>query len=159
MARVKVVADKKGNIIGQSQNNPEYGYIRVEQQTVQINHEGWLKSVKRSALIKGKMEDLLAAGYRDGTELPGKIVVVESLTPFNPENPDKHLKIAGSAGVVCRVDDQPIYRESFYTSNPEAYDELIPHNNGDEIKDVMFAQKTMSHLQLSEEELNGEVTL
>ena len=46
--------------------------------------------------------------------LPGKIVVVESLTPFNPENPDRDLKIAGGTGVICRIDDQPIYRQTFY---------------------------------------------
>lgn len=156
MGRVKVVADKLGNIIGPSPNNPEYGYIRVEQQTIQINHEGWLKSVKRSALIKGKMEDLEEAGYQDGTELPGKIIVVESLVPFNPENPGKHLKIAGSAGVICRVDDQPIYRESFYTSNPKAHDELISHTNSDEIKNVMSIQ-ALSNLDIHE--LANEATL
>jgi hypothetical protein len=157
MGKVKVVADKHGNIIGQSPNNPEYGYIRVVQKTIQINHEGWLKSVNRSALIKGKMEDLLAAEYKDGTELPGKIVVVESLIPFNPENPDKHLKVAGKAGVVCRLDDQPIYRESFYTSNMAAVDELIPHTNSDEIKDVMYAQKTIGSLSIDEADLEKEV--
>ena len=28
--KVVVAADKNGNIIGVSQNNPEYGYVRVE---------------------------------------------------------------------------------------------------------------------------------
>ena len=131
MSTVKVTADKNGNVIGVSQNNPEYGYVRLEQQTIQIDDRGWLKSVKRSTLIKGKMTDLLEAGYKDGTELPGKIVIKESLTPFNPENPDKHLKIAGQTGIVCRFDDQPIYRESFYTTNVNAFDELITHTNSE----------------------------
>jgi hypothetical protein len=144
MSKVVVVADKNGNIIGQSTNNPEYGYIRVQQQTVQISDQGWLKTVKRSAILKGKMEDLLGAEYKEGTQLPGKIVVVEALEPFNPTNPDKDLKVAGDTGVVCRVDDQPIYRNTFYTSNPNAFDELITHTNTDEIKDVMEAKKVMS---------------
>lgn len=150
MSKVKVTADKNGNVIGVSQNNPEYGYIRIEQQTIQVNDQGWLKSVKRSALLKGKMTDLLESGYKNGTELPGKIVVRESLEPFNPENPDKHLKIAGATGIICRVDDQPIYRDSFYTSNPEAYDELITHNNSDEIKDVMGAQRALINITETE---------
>jgi len=144
MSKVVVIADKNGNIIGQSTNNPEYGYIRVQQQTVQISEQGWLKTVKRSAILKGKMEDLLSAEYREGTQLPGKIVVVEALEPFNPTNPDKDLKIAGDTGIICRVEDQPIYRNSFYTSNPNAFDELISHTNSDEIKDVMEAKRVMT---------------
>lgn len=147
MSKVKVTADANGNVIGVSQNNPEYGYIRVEQQAIQINDQGWLRNSKRSALIKGKMTDLLETGYREGTELPGKIVVVESLTPFNPENPDRDLKIAGSTGIVCRVEDQPIYRQSFYTTNPNAFDELITHDNTEEIREVMQAQNAMTSLK------------
>jgi hypothetical protein len=145
--RVTVTADQNGNVVGVSQNNPEYGYIRVEQVATQINEQGWLRNVKRSALIKGKVEDLVATGYREGSVLPGKIVVVESLTPFNPENPDRDLKIAGSTGIICRVDDQPIYRQSFYTTNPNAYDQLLSHNNSTEIREVMSAQQLMSLLK------------
>jgi hypothetical protein len=151
MSKVTVVADSNGNIIGQSQNNPDYGYIRVEQKTIQISEQGWLKSVKRSSLLKGKMDDLLAAGYKDGTELPGRLIVKESLTPFNPENPDKNLKIAGSTGIICRIDDQPIYRDTFYSTNVNAYDELISHNNNEEIKDVMHSQRVMENLNVNQE--------
>jgi hypothetical protein len=151
MSKVKVTADQNGNVVGVSQNNPEYGYIRVEQQAIQINEQGWLKNVKRSALLKGKVIDLLETGYKAETELPGKIVVVESLTPFNTENPDRDLKIAGSTGIVCRIDDQPIYRQSFYTTNPNAFDELINHTNSEEIKEVMGAQKAMSSLSIRKE--------
>lgn len=154
MSKVKVVADKNGNIINVSPNNPDYGYIRVEQQTIQINEQGWLKNVKRTALIKGKMEDLLQTGYREGTELPGKLIVKESLNPFNEENPDKDLKIAGATGVICRVDDQPIYRQTFYTTNPNAWDETFSHTNTDEIRDVMTAQREMQALASFEQEAN-----
>ena len=148
-SKVRVTADINGNVIGVSQNNPEYGYVRVEQSVTQISEAGWLKPVKRSALIKGKVEDLAQAGFIDGFELSGKIIVKESLTPFNPENPDKDLKIAGQTGVVCRIDDQPIYRQTFYTSNQEAYDELITHDNTSEIREVQIAQKEISSLKSS----------
>jgi hypothetical protein len=151
MSKVKVTADQNGNVVGVSQNNPEYGYIRVEQQAIQINEQGWLRNVKRSALLKGKVTDLIDTGYKAETELPGKIVVVESLTPFNMENPDRDLKIAGATGIVCRIDDQPIYRQTFYTTNPNAFDELITHTNSDEIKEVMGAQKAMSSLTTRKE--------
>ena len=146
MSRLKVVTDKNGNIVGVSQNNPEYGYVRVEQLATQINEQGWLRNVKRSAIIKGKVEDLLACAYRDGSEIIGKIVVKESFEPFNTTNPDRDLKIAGDTGVICRVGDQPIYRQSFFTQNLNSVDELIMHDNSEEIRDVQVAQRSLSSL-------------
>jgi len=146
MSKVKVAADKNGNIVGVSQNNPEYGWIRVEQIATQINDQGWLRHAKRSALIKGKVEDLIACSYREGSEIQGKIIVVESFEPFNPINPDKDLKIAGETGIICRVDDQPIYRQTFFTQNLNAVDELIMHDNTDEIRDVQSAQRSITSL-------------
>jgi len=146
MSKVKVAADKNGNIVGVSQNNPEYGWIRVEQIATQINDQGWLRHAKRSALIKGKVEDLIACGYKEGSEIQGKIIVVESFEPFNPNNPDRDLKIAGDTGIICRVDDQPIYRQTFFTQNLNAVDELIMHDNSEEIRDVQVAQRSLSSL-------------
>jgi hypothetical protein len=146
-SKVRVAADINGNVIGVSQNNPEYGYIRVEQSVTQISEAGWLKPVKRSALIKGKVEDLAEAGFVEGHELSGKIIVRESLTSFNPENPDRDLKIAGATGVVCTIDDQPIYRQTFFTSNQEACDDLITHDNTVEIREVQAAQKELTSLK------------
>ena len=143
---VVVKADDQGNIIGVSANNPEYGYVKLQQLTMQINDEGWLRQSLRTALIKGKVEDLIASNFKAEQVLPGKIIVRESLTPFNPENPDKNLKIAGATGIVCRVDDQPIYRQTFYTQNENAIDEFIMHDNTTEIKEVMNAQKEISSL-------------
>lgn len=149
--KVKVTADQDGNIIGVSQNNPEYGYVRVEQIATTVNSEGWLRRAKRSALIKGKVVDLLDTNFKEGQELPGKIVVVESHIPFNPENPERDLKIAGDTGVVCRVDDQPIYRQTYYTTNESAQDELIMHNNTEEIREVQAASRALSMLHRTEE--------
>jgi hypothetical protein len=146
MSKVTVVADQNGNVIGVSTNNPEYGYMKVEQLTTQINDQGWLKNVKRSALIKGKVEDLLALGYKEGSQISGKIIVKESFEPFNTTNPDKDLKIAGSTGVICRVGDQPIYRQTFFTQNLNTVDEFIMHDNSDEIRDVQSAQKALGSL-------------
>jgi hypothetical protein len=144
MSKVVIMADKNGNVIGQSENNPEYGYVRVEQVGTFINDQGWLRRSRRSALIKGLVKDLQDSKFTEGQELDGKIVVVESFVPFNPENPDRDLKLAGETGIICRVDDQPIYRQSFYTPNVNAHDTLIPHTNSDEIREVQSAQKTLS---------------
>ncbi len=146
MSKVRVSADQHGNVIHVSENNPEYGWIFVEQEATQMEN-GWLKRNTRKARIMGKVVDFQEQGFVAGTEIPGKIVVQESFTPFNSANPDLNLKIAGNTGVICRVDDRPIYRQTLYTSNLNAFDELIMHTNTDEIKDVLAAQKEMSALK------------
>lgn len=147
MSKVVVTGDVNGNVIGVSENNPDYGYVRVEQNGTFINDQGWLRMSKRSTLIKGLVKDLQEANFKAGQELPGKIVVVESLIPFNPENPDRDLKIAGDTGVICRIDDQPIYRQTFFTSNLDAMDQLITHTNSEEIREVQAAQRAVSALK------------
>ena len=149
MEKVKITADKNGNIITISENNPEYGWIFVEQ-TVSQFENGWMKNVVRKARINGKKNELVEAKFTKGQELPGRIVVLESLSPFDTENSDRDLKVAGKTGVICRYDDQPIYRQSVYTSNLNAFDELITHTNGEEIKEVMLAQKMLSELPSEE---------
>lgn len=149
MSKVKITADKNGNIVTISENNPEYGWIFVEQTASQFEN-GWMKNVVRKARINGKTNELVEAKFTAGQELPGRIVVLESLSPFDTENPDRDLKIAGKTGVICRYDDQPIYRQSVYTSNLNAFDELITHTNGEEIKEVNLAQKMISELPSEE---------
>jgi hypothetical protein len=149
MEKVKITADKNGNIITISENNPEYGWIFVEQ-TVSQFENGWMKNVVRKARINGKKNELVEAKFTKGQELLGKIVVLESLVPFNNEEPDRDLKVAGKTGVICRYDDQPIYRQSYYTTNLNSYDELINHTNRDEIREVMLAQKMLSELPSEE---------
>jgi hypothetical protein len=144
--KVFVKADEQGNVIGVSKNNPEYGYVKVQQTAVQVNDQGWLKHVVRTALIKGKTEDLIACNFKAEQSLPGKIVVKESLVPFNSENPDRDLKIAGTTGIVCRLDDEPIYRQTFYTQNINAVDEFIMHTNSNEIKEVQLAQNELTNI-------------
>jgi hypothetical protein len=147
MDKVKVVSDENKNVLFVSENNPDYGWLFVEQVATQIEN-GWLRNVRRKARIMGKISDLQELGYTADTELPGKIIVKESFTPFNLENPDRDLKIAGTTGVICRLDDQPIYRQTFYTTNENLQDELIHHNNNLEIKEVMNAQKSVNILNI-----------
>lgn len=157
MGKVVVTADKNRNVIGVSENNPEYGYVRVEQTGSFINDQGWLRISRRSALIKGLVKDLVETGFAEGQELDGKIVVIESLTPFNSENPDRDLKIAGETGVVCRTDDQPIYRQTFYTTNANSQDQLIMHTNTEEIREVQAAQRAMNSLHINKRSVVAEL--
>ena len=141
---VNVIGDEMGNVITPSSNNDEYGYVRVEQKAATINTEGWVKVSKRSAIIKGKIEDLKQFGFQKDKTIPGKIIVKESFVPFNIINPERDLKYAGDTGVVCRVDDQPIYRKTVYSTSSNATDITIQHTNIDELKEAYIAQSAVS---------------
>lgn len=134
MSKVTVTTDKSGQAIVLSKNNPEYGYVRVEQLKTIIDDRGWIKNTTVAALILGSVAELKRAGYNAGQELEGKIVIREQLTPFNKKNPEKDLKVAGKTGITCMVEDKPIYRKAFYSQNAEATDELVAHTNMEAIK-------------------------
>jgi hypothetical protein len=138
MSKVKVFADEFGSVVFISPNNPEYGYIRVEQDCPVFNSKGWFDFKKRCAIIPGRTQDLKRAVESNffvaGKELPGKIVVREQLEPLMESNPDFGLKRAGNDGVVLLFEDQMIYRRAFYTENMNETDVLIQHTNIDEVK-------------------------
>lgn len=138
MSKVKVFADEFGSVVFISPNNPEYGYIRVEQDCPVFNSKGWFDFKKRCAIIPGRTQDLKRAVESNffvaGKELTGKIVVREQLEPLMESNPDFGLKRAGNDGVVLLFEDQMIYRRAFYTENMNETDVLIQHTNIDEVK-------------------------
>jgi hypothetical protein len=144
-SKVKVNGDELGNVIHQSSNNPEYGYVRVEQIRSMYDDNSFLRRKVVSALIIGTMDDLKDEGYFLGQELPGKIIIVESLNPSNKKDLTKNLKTAGNTGVVCKVGSLPIYRKTIYTLHSNAGDELVKHDNVDEIK----AANNITNVRLS----------
>jgi len=132
---VKVTANEAGQVVNISKNNPEYGFIRVAQARTSMEG-GWVRTRNISALISGKVDELKSLGLTNGASLPGKIIVVESLTPFNEENPEKDYKVAGDTGIVCSFEGQPICRKTMYTDSLEATDTLIDHDNYEAIKEA-----------------------
>jgi len=133
-SKVKVTADKAGNVIVKSANNPEFGHIRVEQTRMVVEDNGFARRKKLSALIPGTITDLKGFGWESDQEVEGKIIVKESVKPFNKRDPERDFKVAGKSGVVCTVDDAPIYRKHFYTLSSTADDVLVEHDNEEEIK-------------------------
>lgn len=134
MKKVTVTGDKAGQAIVPSANNPEFGYVRVSQTRNVVDERGWLRNKPVAALILGKVADLKEAGYQNGQELEGKIVIKESLTAFNKKTPEKDLKVAGKTGITCMVGESPIYRKAFYSNDADAKDVLIEHTNVEAIK-------------------------
>ena len=134
-APVTVVADDLGNVVRVSENNPEYGVIRVVQESVQFVN-GWMRRKEKSALIPGFVEDLQSLKWKNGEKLDGQIIVKESLEAFSEVNPDRDLKYAFAGGPLCVFEDQPIYRKTFFTLDMEQTDEYIQHTNSTEIREA-----------------------
>lgn len=133
-SKVKVTANELGKVVIPSENNPSFGYVRVEQERAVTDENGWIRVKKLTALVPGTVSDLNKLGWVNGQLVNGSIVIREQLTPFNKRNPERDLKVAGDTGIVCKVDDQPIYRNTFFTTNPNAQDTVIAHTNIEEIK-------------------------
>jgi hypothetical protein len=142
-SKVAVVSDPTtGAVINQSPNNPDWGYIKVEQSTNVYDDNGFLNRKKVTAIISAPIAILQEADYFAGQLLDGNIIVQESITPWNEKNPDRDLKVAGATGIICRIDGQPIYRKTFYSEKENAKDIYLAHDNVDELKRAYNAEKS-----------------
>lgn len=108
----------------------ELGSIRLEQESSSLNGS-FLNSRKRVAFVTGTLEDLNKRvkmfDLKHGSELPGKIVIFESLEPMwngqTPKiNPQKDDEIIG-----VNVGDKfyPVYAQMKYTDDETLRDRLI----------------------------------
>jgi len=77
-SKVVVVSDETtGSVINVSANNPDYGYIRVQQVRTMIDDNGFLRRKPVSALIPGLLSELKDSDFFAGQMLDGKIVIQE----------------------------------------------------------------------------------
>ena len=134
--KVQIVPDELGNVVRQSSKNSEYGFVRLTQSKVGYSATGWVKSSNLSTLLHGKMEDFKSLGIEKKKNMPGNIVVKESTQPFSQTDPDRDLKYAGDTGVICCSHGEPIYRKCIFDATGLQEDELIPHTNGDAIREA-----------------------
>jgi hypothetical protein len=140
-SKVKVVADATTNsVITVSQNNPEYGFVRLEQTRTMFDDNNFLKLKVVSTLIHGTVAELQAAGFYAGQELPGKIVVTESMEAFNAKNPERDYKVAGNTGIICTLGGSPIYRKTTYSTASNVEDTLVRHDNVEQLRQAYSAQ-------------------
>ena len=139
-SKVKVVADATTKLVINQSANPIFGYVRVVQNRVVIDDNGFMKRKEFSALIHGLVEDLQSVGYYDGQELNGKVIAEESLEPFSKKGPNKP-KTAGNTNVICTLGGYPIYRRTKYTDKVNSEDMLIAHDNKAEVKAAYAASE------------------
>lgn len=143
-AKVKVVADATTNaVIVVSENNPEYGYVRLEQVRTMVDDNGFLRRKVVSTLLHGVVSELQESGFYAGQELQGTIIIKEGLTPFSKTNPERDYKVAGETGILCTKEGAPIYRKTVYSISPDAVDTLVQHDNVEELRNA-YARKASS---------------
>ena len=123
--------------------NPEFGYIKLEQSYTFIDSNQFMRRKKKSTIIHAPIAELQDANFFAGKELPGTLVVIEQLTPFNKKDPSRDLKIAGRSGIVCTVNGSPIYRKTVYAQAANAEDITIQHDNTEELRNA-YALETKS---------------
>lgn len=151
MNKVKVLTGPSGSVINPS-DNPEWGYVRVTQQR-EVIEDGFLRVKDVNALVHGTLKDLERLKWTENQELDGTIFFREQTLPFDKKDPKRDLKVAGKTGVVCKKGEDPIYRRPFYSSNPAMEDKLVPHTNGEEIREAYAL------LKAREEEEEADLSL
>ena len=150
--KVIVLADDTtGAVVNVSENNPEWGYVRVKQTRILADEKsGFLRAKTVTAIMPGLVEDLKAADFYAGQFITGKIVIEEALSPFNKKNPERDLKLAGKTGIVCRVDGEAIYRRTRFSFNAEAEDTYKQHDNVEELRNA-YAQEQVAAVRPNED--------
>jgi hypothetical protein len=134
-SKVVVLSDGvTGSVINISENNSDYGYVRVQQIRTVVDDNGFLRRKSVYALLPGLMNELQESGFYAGQQLDGKIVIEEALEPFNTKDPGRDIKVAGDTGIMCTVMGLPIYRRTKFTFNTSINDVLVKHDNVEELK-------------------------
>ena len=125
-SKVVVVPDATtGAVIYISANNPDYGYVKLQQVRTLVDDNGFLRRQNMSALIQAPVGILQEMGYYAGQILDGKIIIKESLAP----------------GILCKVGDEPIYRKTVYNTSSNAADITIQHDNIEELREAYAVQR------------------
>lgn len=114
MNTVTVVAHPTtGQIITPSTNNPEWGVVRIDAQSVEFNN-GILNTRNRTAFIRGEIKNLKQMFTRAGQILQGKIIKETSSEPFYA---GQQPVINPQTAEVVMKNGAPFYQNYIFTTN------------------------------------------
>jgi hypothetical protein len=150
MSTVKFMPNEAGALITASKKNPSFGWIRVaSEETILDAVTGFPKTAKKSFLIKGQIENLTSflALYPNGV-MPGKLINIEFLESQAPAEFKKlindkipyeeaiasYIKRPDAFGPEMTLEGERILKYTKYSPKLDVYDELIAHDNTEEIK-------------------------
>lgn len=118
---VKVVKHPvSGLVITVSTKNPKYGTVRLDESHTSFEN-GFLNTQKRTAFLRGEVEQLEALGLKDEQKLPGKIIKRESYAPFyEGQSPKIYPEGSERAGQPVLKNGRETYLEYVYTASNTA---------------------------------------
>lgn len=119
MSKVIVKAGKDGKFIFPTKNS-DLVKVRVESTGIRLNANGF-ESGNMSAFIT--LKATTAAQLKGGELIDGKIIAKESLSPAYEGHEPKR---AGKEGNIITSGGSPVYRQTVYTNDVNAQDELLP---------------------------------
>ena len=144
--QAKIVAHPEtGALITPSVNKPEFGSIRIDSQQ-KVFSNGFMSVQKRTAFVSGLITDLETMNLRDGMTLPGKIIRIESFSPFytagvNGATRTQDPKINPQTGEIVLTDGRPTYLNFVYTEDKSAQDYWISEETEDEVANAVAGQE------------------
>jgi hypothetical protein len=156
MTQVQIIPNPKtGSVVTAYQNNPEFGYVQLQQTAMTIDG-GWVREAKRSTLLRAKMELLskFIAGNKT-LALPGNIVVKEYAESDVPEDMaarffnksvdyeasiEPYVKRAGQDGIELTNGGERIIRFSVYDPSGKDTDVTVAHDNVAEVRESIAAR-------------------
>ena len=106
----------------------QYGYIRIEESAFSFGSavgNNRTKSALKTVVYDDAMKAVANGSIKEGMELSGKIVTIESLTQELGMKP----KQAGKDGGFCQLDGKQIYFRTEYTEDVNVENVLIKHNS------------------------------
>ena len=144
--QAKIVAHPEtGLLITPSVNKPEFGSIRIDSQQ-KVFSNGFMSVQKRTAFVSGRIEDLETMNLRAGMVLPGKIIRIESFSPFytagvNGATRTQESKINPTTGEIVLTDGRPTYLNFVYTEDKNAQDYWISEESEDAVVNAVAEQE------------------
>lgn len=125
-------------------NNPEWCAVNVMAIQSTFSDMGFENERVMSALIRRKTSGT-DDKYSAGQVLNGKIAVMETLTPTDPNDNSRDAKAPSAAhaeaGIYCTVGGLPVYQRRYYTEDLTKADITIVHDNQEEIAQFTAALK------------------
>src|SRR5688572_19186444 len=105
------------------------GSIMLEQNTATLNGS-FLNNRRRVAFISGPIEALqtllTSKKLEAGSQVPGKIIVKESIYPmWEGQTPKMNPQTKEKIGVTVGMKFYPVYMKMFFTENLEAKDTMV----------------------------------
>lgn len=156
---IKFAPNKSGALMTVSAKNAEWGSVRLSSEETAIDPTtGFIRSSKKSFLIKDKVEGLqkLLDMYPNG--MPGKLYTVEALETEAPaefqgllnknlsyeDAVSNFLKRAGSDGPELTVGGVRIIRYTKYDPTGTKHDTVVAHDNQEQVAEWRATQSASS---------------